>query len=119
MNTGYSGKVLKDYLKKENLGSGFLFPSPYYSGNPISQPTIWRRLKKVFKSVGVDTNPHSFRKSFVSGLIEGGMDLITVSRFSRHRSIQQLQIYFDRVSLERSFPQFVESLEVPETVSCG
>ena len=44
------------------------------------------------------------------------MDLITVSRFSRHRSIQQIQIYFDRVSLERSFPQFVESLEVPQTV---
>lgn len=108
-------KTLKDYLKKENLGSGFLFPSPHNPANPISQPTMWRRLKKVFKSIGVDTNPHSFRKSFVSGLIEGGMDLITVSRFSRHRSIQQLQTYFDRVSIERSFPQFVESLEVSQT----
>jgi len=109
-------KALKDYLKKENLGSGFLFPSPHNPANPISQPTVWRRLRKVFKSVGVDSNPHSFRKSFVSGLIEGGLDIITVSRFSRHRSIQQIQIYFDRVSLERSFPQFVESLEVPQTV---
>ena len=108
-------RTLKDYLKKENLGSGFLFPSPHNPAKPISQPTMWRRLKKVFKTVGLDTNPHSFRKSFVSGLIEGGMDLITVSRFSRHRSIQQLQIYFDRVSLERSFPQFVEFLEVPQT----
>ena len=109
-------RTLKDYLKKENLGSGFLFPSPHNPANPISQPTIWRRLRKVFERVGVDSNPHSFRKSFVSGLIEGGMDLITVSRFSRHRSIQQLQTYFDRVSIERSFPQFVESLEVPQTV---
>ncbi len=107
--------VLKTYLEKTRLGSGFLFPSPHDPDRPISQPTIWRGLRKVFKSVGVDTNPHSFRKSFVSGLIEGGMDLITVSRFSRHRSIQQLQTYFDRVSIERSFPQFVESLEVPRT----
>ena len=109
-------RALKDYLKRESLRSGFLFPSPHNPANPISQPTCWRRLKRVFESVGLDTNPHSFRKSFVSGLIGGRMDLITVSRFSRHRSIQQLQTYFDRVSLERSFPQFVESLEVPQTV---
>jgi len=40
------------------------------------------------------------------------MDLITVSNFSRHKTINQLQVYFDRVSMEKSFPQFVEYLEV-------
>lgn len=109
-------QVLKTYLDESGLGSGYLFPSSHDETRPISQPTVWRRLKKVFDRVGVDTNPHSFRKSFVSGLIEGGVDLITVSRFSRHRSIHQLQTYYDRVSTERSFPQFVESLDVPSPV---
>lgn len=109
-------EVLKTYLDETGLGSGYLFPSSHNENRPISQPTVWRRLRKVFDRVGVDTNPHSFRKSFVSGLIEGGMDLITVSRFSRHRSIHQLQTYYDRVSTERSFPQFVESLDVPTPV---
>jgi integrase len=105
-------KVMKTYLKEMKISSGYVFPSRNDSGLPISQPTMWRYLRKVFQEVGVETNPHSFRKSFVSGLIEGGMDLITVSRFSRHKSIQQLQTYYDRVSTERSFPQFVDSLEV-------
>ena len=78
----------------------------------MSGPTFWRRIKGIFSDLEIDSNPHSFRKSFVSGLIEGGLDLITVSNFSRHKTITQLQVYFDRIDLERSFPQFVESLEV-------
>jgi integrase/recombinase XerC len=108
-------KVVGDYLREMGISSGYLFPSSHNPSRPISQPTMWRHIKKVFESVGVESNPHAFRKSFVSGLIEGGLDLITVSRFSRHKSIQQLQTYYDRVSVERSFPQFVESLEVSDS----
>jgi integrase len=50
--------------------------------------------QEVFAQFDIETSLHSFRKAFVSGLIEGGLELITVSRFSRHRSIQQLQTYY-------------------------
>ena len=104
-------EVLKTYVKETGLGSGFLFRGRS-NDSPMSQSTFWRRLNGLFTSLGIESNPHSFRKSFVSGLIEGGMDLITVSNFSRHKTINQLQVYFDRVSMEKSFPQFVEYLEV-------
>ena len=104
-------EVLKNYLSELDRSSGYVF-SGRSEGTPMSGPTFWRRIKGIFSDLEIDSNPHSFRKSFVSGLIEGGLDLITVSNFSRHKTITQLQVYFDRIDLERSFPQFVESLEV-------
>ncbi len=110
---------LEKYLKEKKIRSGFLFPSPSDLQKPISQVTMWRWITREFKKVGITTNPHGLRKSFVSGLIEGGMDLVTVSQFSRHRDLSQLQTYYDRVSVKKAFPKFVESLELVTAPEMG
>ena len=105
-------EVLKTYLKETEISSGPLFQGRF-PNQPISQTKFWTSLNKVFTSLGIESNPHSFRKSFVSSLIENpDLDLITISKFSRHKTINTLQVYYDRVSLEKSFPTVVESLEV-------
>jgi integrase len=104
--------TLKNYLKETEISSGPLFQGRF-PNQPISQSKFWTSINKVFTSLGMESNPHSFRKSFVSSLIENpDLDLITISKFSRHKTINTLQVYYDRVSLEKSFPTVVESLEV-------
>ena len=64
---------------------------------------------KIHRELGISSNLHGWRKVFTSKLINSGMGLLTVQTFTRHKSIDQLQIYYDRLDKESSLPTYYES----------
>jgi integrase len=89
--------VLENYLEETGRRSGFLFGSRQNPNGPMTYQNLNVLIRKVHTTVGVKNKGHSWRKVFVSKMIDSGMDLLTVSSFSRHRSIEMLKVYYDRL----------------------
>lgn len=100
--------VLEWYIKETGTKSGYLFWSRQNkSGHMTSQNLNWL-IRKVHEEVGITNTGHSWRKVFVSKLIDSGMDLLTVSSFSRHKSIEMLKVYYDRLDRSKKLPKYYE-----------
>lgn len=71
----------------------WLFPAAYGDG-PMSAPR--KRLKRVFADVGVDPSAcfHTLRKSTATLAATHGVDILTVSRLLRHRSIRTTERHY-------------------------
>jgi integrase len=54
--------------------------------------------------------PHAYRKAFTSKLIDAGMNLLTVQQFTRHRSLEMLKVYYDRIDQQKAMPMFIDAL---------
>ena len=52
---------------------------------------------------------HGFRHFFITKLIKSYKgELLMVSKYSRHRSIQMLEVYNDEIIREQDLPRFYE-----------
>ena len=100
--------ILQTYLMGRGLKSGYLFTSRQNLEGPMTLQNLNWLIRKVHRLVGIKNKGHSWRKVFVSKLIESGMDLLTVSSFSRHQSIDMLKIYYDRLDRQKKLPQYYE-----------
>ena len=101
---------LTNWTEKANLRSGFLFPSRKATGSHLTVNMLYRLIMDVHREVGVTTNPHGWRKVFTSTLIDSGMNLLSVQRFTRHKSMAMLQVYYDRNEVKRLLPEYYEAL---------
>lgn len=101
-------KVLGTYLQDLHLKSGYLFASPKKRDCPLTRQQLHNMIRGVHQQCGITNVGHGWRKVFVSKLIDGGMDLLTVSSFSRHRSIEMLKVYYDRLDRKKKLPQYYE-----------
>jgi integrase len=55
---------------------------------------------------------HSFRHYFVTKLLRAyGGDIMTVMKYTRHRSPQMLEVYNDRVIQEKDLPKFFSTFD--------
>lgn len=103
--------AIKKYLSRsrpyyERRGS-----SPYLflnrSGKPLSRQSVFLIIKKTALRAGVRTSisPHTFRHSFATHLLEGGMDLRLVQVLLGHSDIIATQIYthLDRQRLIKEY----------------
>ncbi|TYO73059.1 tyrosine-type recombinase/integrase [Rossellomorea marisflavi] len=63
--------------------------------NPESVGTIFKRLKKKFGWEDVRLSPHTFRHTFASYVVKGGMDSTIVQRMLRHESLAMTQRYMN------------------------
>lgn len=100
--------ALLRFINQAELKSGYLFASRKNSTAPISRIQLGRMIRAVHRECAVANTGHAWRKVFTSKLIDGGMDLLTVSSFTRHRSIQQLQTYYDRLERKKKLPRYYE-----------
>ncbi len=61
---------------------------------------------------GIDKTVHGFRHYFITRLIKAYKgDLIEVSHYSRHRSLEMLTVYNDRLQMEADLPRFYGAFE--------
>ena len=82
-------KVLREYLRLYRFREGPLFRSD-------SNHTLQ-----------IDGSAHGFRHYFITKLIKSYKgELLTVSKYSRHRSIQMLEVYNDEVIRQEDLPRY-------------
>lgn len=101
---------LTAYIEASGLRDGFLFPSRAKQGKPITLLRLYQFVMAVHEDLVIANSPHAHRKAFTSKLIDAGMNLLTVHQFTRHRSLDMLKIYYDRIDQQKAMPVFVEAL---------
>ena len=102
-------KILKEYIKATKFREGALFRSESNnsSGSRLTTKSIREIIKQVFNLLDIEGSTHGFRHYFITKLIKAYKgELLTVSKYSRHSSIQMLEIYNDEVIRESDLPRF-------------
>lgn len=106
--------TLKNYLRSNKIADGALFVSQ--SNNNRSKRLTTRGLRKIVKEFfyqsGINKSIHGTRHFFVSQLVKNYKgDLLEVARYSRHKSLEMLQVYNDNIKLKADLPRFYETFE--------
>lgn len=104
-------RTLKDYLQVNRISDGALFVSK--SNNSRNRRLTTRTLrgivKETLKQLGIEKTTHGFRHYFTSALIKAYKgDLLEVCRYTRHRSLEMLQVYDDNIKLQADLPRFYD-----------
>lgn len=104
-------EALKKYIRLNKVESGALFQS---MGNRkterMSTMTIKREAGVLLRELGIEKTVHGFRHFYVTELLKS-MDVRTVQRFSRHRSLETVMLYDDEVNTEQKAKQVFGVLE--------
>jgi len=72
----------------------YLFPGRT-SDVPLSSITIQKMCKQAALAAGLNkrVSPHTLRHSFATGLLEAGVDLLTIGRLLGHKSFMTTMVY--------------------------
>lgn len=104
-------RVLREYLNCYRFRSGALFRSDsnHCRGDRLTTKSVREIIKRVFAKLEIDGSVHGFRHFFISKLIKSYKgELLMVSKYSRHRSIQMLEVYNDEIIRKQDLPRFYE-----------
>ena len=84
---------LRDYWKQARP-TGFLFPGKTPDA-PLSSTTIQKacKLAAAMAHIHKPITPHTLRHSYATGLLEAGVDLLTIGRLLGHKSFTTTMIY--------------------------
>lgn len=104
--------ALEKYLKSNLIADGHLFVS--VSNNSLGQPLTTRGLRLIVKlhlaKAGVQRHVHGFRHYFTTKLIENYQgNLLEVAKYTRHRSLEMLQVYNDAAKRKADLPKYYET----------
>lgn len=110
----YTAQALADYLTASGKKSGALFTST--SNNSYNQRLTTRGLRKVISGVlddlGIDNSVHGFRHYFTTTMVKHYKgDLLTVAHYTRHKSLEMLQVYNDAINAEADLPRYYKAFE--------
>lgn len=90
--------AMADWLRSRGTGGGSIFQAINKVGNVIpgqlTAQAVYNILAKRGTEAGVAAfSPHDLRRTFVSDLLEAGVDIATVSRMAGHASVQTTARY--------------------------
>ena len=79
---------------REYRPSDYLFPGKT-PNKPYADTSIQKAIKQSAKRAGITkrVHPHVLRHSYATGLLEAGVDLLTISRLLGHASFTTTMIY--------------------------
>lgn len=107
-------KVLKEYLKTNNIASGPVFVSQSNNSrnNRLTTRSIRQMVTEILKTLGIDKTTHGFRHYFTTKLIKTYKgDLLEVAQYTRHKNLEMLQVYNDSIKREADLPRFYSAFE--------
>jgi len=105
-------KALSQYLESNNIKSGSLFVSQSNNSKNkrLSTRSIRQLVKDVLNELEIKKTVHGARHYFTSQLIRAYKgDLLQVMSYTRHRSVETLQVYFDSIKKKEDLPRFYEA----------
>lgn len=102
-------RALQGYLKSNKIADGALFTSQ--SNNSKNQRLTTRAVRDIVKetlnALGIEKTTHGFRHYFTTTLIKTYKgDLLEVAQYTRHKSLEMLQVYNDNIKREADLPRF-------------
>jgi len=109
-----TAEALRQYLECYGYTEGALFRSESNSssGQRLSTRGIRSIITSHLRDWGIDKTVHGFRHYFTTRLIKAYKgDLIEVAHYTRHRSLEMLQVYNDRLQMEADLPRFYGAFE--------
>ena len=85
---------LREYWKQTRPTGSFLF-SGKTPDVPLANDTVQKacRLAAALARIPKHVTPHTLRHSYATGLLEAGVDLLTISRLLGHRSFLTTMVY--------------------------
>lgn len=101
--------MVKEYIRTNKIKDGALFTS--LSNNSKRERLTTRGLRGVVKEIlnelAIDKTTHGFRHYFTTTLVKNFKgDLLKVSQFTRHKSLEMLQVYFDETKKQEDLPKY-------------
>lgn len=107
-------KALTDYMRAGKVKSGALFTSK--SNNSKNQRLTTRSIRGMVKdllnSLGIEKTTHGFRHYFTTTLIKTYKgDLLEVASYTRHRSLEMLQVYNDTIKKQADLPRYYQAFK--------
>lgn len=107
-------KVLYEHLKLNKIASGPVFTSQ--SNNSRNHRLTTRALRKIVTdfllSLGIEKTPHGFRHFYTTTLINSYKgDLLTVARYTRHKTLEMLQVYNDNIQRKADLPRYYKAFD--------
>ncbi|MBA7528808.1 Tyrosine recombinase XerD [subsurface metagenome] len=107
-------KTLQEYLKTNKIADGALFTSQ--SNNSRNRRLTTRAIRGIVKAtlaeLGINKTTHGFRHYFTTKLIKTYKgDLLEVAQYTRHKSLEMLQVYNDSIKREADLPRFYKAFK--------
>jgi len=107
-------KALQGYLKSNKIADGALFTSQ--SNNSKNKRLTTRAIRGIVKetlsALGIEKTTHGFRHYFTTKLIETYKgDLLEVAQYTRHKSLEMLQVYNDNINRKADLPRFYSAFK--------
>jgi len=102
-------KNIENYLKINYIADGFLFPSKSNKNlnNQLTVRGLSKMIKAILNELNIQKNVHGFRHYFTTKLIKSYKgDLLEVARYTRHKSLETLQIYNDNIKFKEDLPRY-------------
>ncbi len=87
-------KMLKTYIKENNIKSGPVFVSK--NGKSLDRSNVWKMLKALCESAGVSKDkvfPHNFRHLFARTFYSLQKDIVRLADILGHSSVNTTRIY--------------------------
>lgn len=114
-------KALREYLKMNRISSGAVFVS--WSNNNKNKRMTTKSLRGIVKgtlgALEIDKTTHGFRHFFTITLLKAyGGDLLSVARYTRHKSLEMLKVYDDSIKAKADLPRFYKAFE-DVSFNCG
>jgi len=102
-------RALQGYLKTSRIADGALFTSQ--SNNSKNKRLTTRAIRDIVKetlnALGIEKTTHGFRHYFTTTLIKTYKgDLLEVAQYTRHKSLEMLQVYNDNINRKADLPRF-------------
>lgn len=102
-------RALQAYIKSNKIADGALFTSQ--SNNSKNKRLTTRAVRGIVKetldALEIKKTTHGFRHYFTTTLIKTYKgDLLEVAQYTRHKSLEMLQVYNDNINRKADLPRF-------------
>ncbi|MFA5020682.1 MAG: site-specific integrase [Patescibacteria group bacterium] len=102
-------KNIQLFIKTNHIADGYLLASKsnHNLNNKLSVRGLREIIKTVLSALDINRNVHGFRHYFITKLIKNYKgDLLEVARYTRHRSLEMLQVYNDGIKQKKDLPRY-------------
>lgn len=106
--------AIKNYIREYRIADGALFTSNSNRNRcqRIDTRSISNTLSPIFQKLNIEKTVHGFRHYFTTKLIQSYKgDLLTVAQYTRHKSLETLQIYNDNIKRKEDLPRYYETFD--------